>query len=66
MASLKTRISRAAIYSTVSIFLTKIISLVVLEVFLSKLLTGHFNSITLVFDILIPTTLMFALVATVK
>mgnify|MGYP001564315534 FL=1 len=66
LASLKTRISRAAIYSTVSIFLTKIISLVVLEVFLSKLLTGHFNSITLVFDILIPTTLMFALVATVK
>ena len=66
LAGLKAKISRAAIYSTVSIFLTKIITLVVLEVFLAELLTGHFNGITLVFDILIPTALMFGLVATVK
>ena len=66
LASLKARISRAAIYSTVSIFLTKIVSLVILEIFLAKLLTGHFNGLTLIFDILIPTALMFGLVVTVK
>ncbi len=66
LAGLRAKISRAAIYSTVSIFLTKIITLVVLEIFLAKLLTGHFNAITLVFDVLIPTILMFGLVATVK
>ncbi len=66
LAGLKAKISRAAIYSTVSIFLTKIVTLMVLEIFLSKLLTGHFNAITLAFDILIPTVLMFSLVATVK
>lgn len=66
LTSLKTRISRAAVYSTVSIFLTKIVSLVILEIFLAELLTGHFNGLTLVFDVLMPTALMFGLVATVK
>jgi len=66
LASLKTRTWRAAIYSTVSIFLTKIITLIILEIFLAKVITGHFNAITLIFDVLIPTILMFSLVATVK
>ena len=66
LAGLKDKISRAAVYSTVSIFLTKIVTLVILEIFLSELLTGHFNAIFLVFDILIPTVLMFSLVATIK
>jgi len=66
LAGLKDKISRAAIYSTVSIFMTKIVTLVILEIFLSELLTGHFNAIFLVFDILIPTVLMFSLVATIK
>ncbi len=66
LADLKIKIWRAAIYSTVSIFLTKILSLIILEIFLSALLTGHFNSITLAFDVLIPTVLMFALVSSVK
>jgi len=66
LTSLKARTTRAAVYSTVSIFLTKIVSLAILEMFLSELLTGHFNAITLVFDVSIPTILMFVLVATVK
>ena len=66
LAGLKDKISRAAVYSTVSIFLTKIVTLVILEIFLSELLTGHFNAVFLVFDILIPTVLMFSLVATIK
>jgi len=63
---LKNKIWRAAIYSTVSIFLTKILTLVMLEVFLSELLTGRFNAVVLVFDVLIPTVLMFALVSSVR
>ncbi|MEK7658522.1 MAG: hypothetical protein AAB352_01495 [Patescibacteria group bacterium] len=66
LSTLKARLQRAAIYSTLSIFLTKVLSLVLLEVLLSKILTGHLNFILLAADILIPTILMFILVATIK
>jgi len=66
LSTLKARLSRAAIYSTISIFATKVISLVLLEIVLSKILTGNFNVMTLVVDVLLPTILMFVLVVTIK
>lgn len=64
--SLKSRIWRAALYSTISIFITKILSLVVLEVLLSKITTEELSVVTLIADIFVPTVLMFTLIATIK
>lgn len=66
LANLKAKINRAAIYSTISIFVTKILTLMVLEILLAKILTGHLNMLTMAADILIPTALMFVLVSTVR
>ncbi|MCD6528093.1 hypothetical protein J7K44_00375 [bacterium] len=66
LSTLKSRLFRAAIYSTLSIFLTNSISLLVLEIPLAKLITGKFMPITIAVDILGPTALMLLLVATVK
>lgn len=66
LSTLKARLSRAAVYSTVSIFVTKVLSLVILEIILSKIITGYFNTMTLVVDILLPTFLMFVLVVTIR
>ncbi len=66
MSTLKARIRRAAIYSTVSIFVTKIFTLVILEVLLSEILTGHLDTPILIADVLIPTLLMFTIVSTIK
>lgn len=66
LSTLRARLSRAAIYSTISIFLTKILSLVILEILLSKVFMGHINNWALVADVLIPTTLMFLMVVTIR
>lgn len=62
----KKRISRAAIYSTISIFVTKIFTLILLEVLIVKA-TGHAISVPLLLaDILIPTILMFLIINNIK
>ena len=66
LQDLKVKIRKAAIYSTVSIFITKILSLLVLELILAKLATGHLNFVALMLDVLIPTVLMAILVVTAK
>lgn len=66
LSTLRARLSRAAIYSTISIFVTKVFSLIILEIILSRILTGHFNAMTLIVDISLPTFLMFVLVITIK
>jgi hypothetical protein len=66
LSSLKSRISRAAIYSTVSIFLTKVLSLVLLEVLIEEAFGNKINLAVLASDVLIPTLLMFLIVASVK
>jgi len=66
LATLKTRISRAAIYSTISIFVTKVLSLVLLEVLIEKAMGGKINMALLVADVLIPTLLMFTIVISIK
>lgn len=66
LGELKTKIKRAAIYSTVSVFVTKILSLFVLEIMIMKALKGNFDAFYLVIDVLIPTSLMFAIVAGIR
>lgn len=66
LSTLKSRISRAAVYSTISIFLTKILTLVVLEVLIEEALGSRINFFILAADVLIPTLLMFLIVASVK
>src|SRR3989344_974427 len=66
LQELKAKITRAAVYSTISIFITKILSLVALEIILQKVLKEHFNLPLLLVDILIPTALMALLVLSVK
>jgi len=66
LATLKSRISRAAIYSTISIFVTKVLSLVLLEVLIEKAMGDKINTMVLVGDVLIPTLLMFLIVSSIK
>lgn len=66
LKTLKSRLFRMAVYSTLSIFLGCALSLFIVEVPLAKLFYGRFSSFAVVVDILIPTALMFLLVALVK
>jgi len=66
LSTLSARMSRAAIYSTVSIFATKVLSLVLLEILIDKFIGGGINPIVLIADVLIPTILMFLIVASAK
>jgi hypothetical protein len=66
LSTLKSRISRAAVYSTISIFVTKVLSLVLLEILIEKALGGKINTSVLVADVLIPTVLMFLMVTFIK
>ncbi|MBI1866179.1 MAG: hypothetical protein HY005_00340 [Candidatus Staskawiczbacteria bacterium] len=66
LSTLKARLSRAAVYSTISIFITKVLSLLILEIILFKVFEENFNIIILATDVLLPTILMFILVATIK
>ena len=66
LSTLKSRIFRAAVYSTVSIFVTKILTLVLLEVLIEKALGEGVNFLILAADVLIPTVLMFLIVSSVK
>ena len=66
LSTLKSRLFRAAIYSTLSILISSGFSLFVVEVPLAKLFYGRFNLVAIIVDILGPTLLMFLLVATAK
>ncbi len=65
--TLKKRLGRAAFYSTLSIFLTNIFSLILIEMPFNKWVTGYFfNYWAITIDILGPTLLMLLLVVTIK
>ena len=64
--TLKKRLFRAGLYSTLSILLGNALSLIILEIPLAKLITGVFKPITILVDILGPTFLMFLFVSTIK
>ena len=66
-STLKKRTQRAAIYSTVSIFATKILSLFLLSIILSKLIpTENQSTGMIIADVVIPTLLMFLMVSSIK
>ncbi|MFH1546922.1 MAG: hypothetical protein ABIC57_00375, partial [bacterium] len=64
--TLKTRLFRSAVFSTLSIFLAGGVSLFIVEVPLAKLFLGRFSPLAMFVDILIPTILMFILVAIIQ
>ena len=66
LKELKAKIRRAAIYSIASIFITKILSLFILEYILARVFNENINFIILIIDILIPTVLMALLVMSIK
>ena len=66
LQTLKSRLQRAAIYATLSIFVTKILLALAVEVPFDKYITGQFNYFTLGLNILIPPLLMFFLVLTIR
>jgi hypothetical protein len=60
------RLKRAAIYSTISIFLTKIAIALAVEIPFDKYITGVFDLTALKINILFPPILMFLLVITIR
>lgn len=67
LGTLKARLRRAAIYSTTSVFLSKILSLLALEILFVKYLMGNgLEPLTIIIDILGPTILMTFLVGTIR
>ena len=65
LKKLKIRLRRAAVYSTISIFITKVTIAIAVEVPIDKLL-GDFTSLSLAINILFPPFLMFLLVASIR
>lgn len=66
LSTLKGRLTRAAIYSTLSILVANVVSLYIIEVPLAKLVYGHFRPLAILVDLLIPTLVMFLLVIAIK
>lgn len=66
LSTLRGRLTRAAIYSTLSIFVASAVSLFIVEVPLAKLIYGRFSPLAVTVDILLPTLVMFLLVFAIK
>ncbi len=66
LKKLRARMTRAAIFSTISIFATKMLIVFAIEIPFDKYILGSFNGQSLVFNILIPPFLMFILVLTIR
>lgn len=66
LSTLKSRLFRAAVYSTLSIFIASGFSLFLVEVPLARLFYGRFNLVAMIVDIIVPSLLMFLLVAMIK
>lgn len=66
LETLKKRLFRSAIYSTLSIFVAGAVSLFIFEYPVAKFFYGKFSPLALVADIAIPTILMFLLVGIIK
>lgn len=64
--TLKRRLFRSAIYSTLSIFVTSGVSFIIFEGPVAKMVHGYFSPFALLIDLLIPTILMFILVIIIK
>ena len=66
LETLKKRLFRSAIYSTLSIFVAGAASLFIFEYPVAKFFYGEFSPLALVADTTIPTALMFFLVSIIK
>lgn len=66
LKSLKEKLLRAALYSVISIFVTKILLAIFIEVPFDKYITHQFNYSSLIFNIFIPPLLMFILILTIR
>lgn len=62
LATLKKRLSRLAVFSTLSIFVAGAASLLIFEIPIAKWVRGYFSPWAIVADLAIPTALMFILV----
>lgn len=62
----KAKMGRAALYSTISIFLTKMIVAIAIEVPFDKYVTQQFSLFVLALSVLIPPLLMFLLVLSIR
>ncbi len=63
--TLRSRLSRAALYSTISIFVTKVLLALAFEIPIDKYL-NTFNGMALALNVLVPPALMFFLVSTIR
>lgn len=66
LAQINSRSRRAAFYSTLSIFATKILLALAIEIPFDRYFTGQFDLRSLLLNITIPPVLMFLLIATIK
>jgi hypothetical protein len=66
LSTLKGRLTRAAIYSTLSILVASIVSLFIAEVPLAKLVYGEFRPLAIIVDLLLPAIVMFFLVIIIR
>ena len=66
LATLKKRLSRLAIFSTLSIFVAGAASLLIFEIPIATWVRGYFSPWAIVADLAIPTALMFILVWMIK
>ncbi len=66
LATLKKRLSKLAIFSTLSIFVAGFASLLIFEIPIAKLVRGYFSPWAIAADLGIPTALMFILVWMIK
>ena len=62
--TLRSRLTRIATYSTLSIFVAGAFSLFLVEVPLARLIAGRFSPLALVVDLGVPTLIMYLLVGT--
>jgi len=66
LKTIKSRLGRAAIYATISIFVTKMLLAFAVEVPLDRYFIGQFDYLTIGINILTPPLLMFFLVLTIS
>ncbi len=64
--SLKSRLFRLAIFSTLSVFLSNWVTFFIVEVPLASLFYEGFNLFTTIIDFVVPTVVMFALVSIIR
>lgn len=66
LGKLKGKIRRAAFYSTISIFITKVLTVMAIEVPIDRYLEGSFNYTAMAVSVLVPPILMVFLINTAR